>query len=138
MSGYIYWMTICAVVALVSRAAALRKANKRIRELSESHYALVDGLPGLKALFSAELPPNRNYCEIATTRAANGAEITITVQRKDRKTPHELRKEAETQRDRALALLRDDAHRSRQTRDGSRRYDAWREQRDALIREVEG
>ena len=39
---------------------------------------------------------------------------------------------------RACALLRDDAHRSRQTRDGSRRYDAWREQRDALIREVEG
>ena len=38
---------------------------------------------------------------------------------------------------RAVALLRDDAHRSRQTLDGSRRYDAWREQRDALIREVE-
>ena len=122
----------------MSRALTLRKANKRIRELSESHHALVAGLPGLKALFSAELPPNRNYCEIATTRAVNGAEVTITVQRKDRKTPHELRRDAEIQRDRAIALLRDDAHRSHKLRDGSNRYDAWREQRDALIREVEG
>lgn len=39
---------------------------------------------------------------------------------------------------RAVALLRDDAHRSRQTKDGTRRYDAWRAERDALIREVEG
>ena len=39
---------------------------------------------------------------------------------------------------RAIALLRDDAHRSRQTKDGTRRYDAWRADRDALIREVEG
>lgn len=39
---------------------------------------------------------------------------------------------------RAVALLRDDAHRSRQTKDGTRRYDAWRADRDALIREVEG
>ena len=39
---------------------------------------------------------------------------------------------------RAVALLRDDAHRSHKLRDGSNRYDAWREQRDALIREVEG
>ena len=48
---------------------------------------------------------------------------------------------SKTRRDllrRALSLLRDDAHRSHKLRDGSNRYDAWRNQRDALIREVEG
>ena len=39
---------------------------------------------------------------------------------------------------RAVALLRDDAHRSRTLKDGSSRYEAWKAERDALIREVEG
>ena len=77
-------------------------------------------------------------------RAKQQADFAIDCSRgeyEQRKTSEALSAESRKCRAlafRAVALLRDDAHRSRQAKDGTRRYDAWRADRDALIREVEG
>lgn len=97
MSGYIYWMTICAVVAWVSHLVTKSREAKR---------------------FDAE-----RIAMLQEIKDAWEARHEVAL---ERTTLHALAI-------RACALLRDDAHRSRQTR-----YDAWRNQRDALIREVEG
>lgn len=92
-------------IAMLAEAALCLLLAHKAGKLARSHRALVAGMPGLEAIFSAQLPPDRNYCEILTTKAKGGAEIVITVQRMDRKTPHQLRREAEQERDELRAKL---------------------------------
>lgn len=92
-------------IMLLAEAILCLFLVRKVKQLARSHRVLVAGMPGLEAIFSAQLPPDRNYCEILTTKAKSGAKIVITVQRMDRKTPHQLRREAEQERDELRAKL---------------------------------
>lgn len=113
------------------------RGRRRIRALETSVRTLADGYPGMSELLSRDLSSDRNYCEIDCV--SNGVSFAVTIQRKDRKTPHELRRQAEAERDEANsllaeahALLHDTAARGK---DG--RWLPWSERRAAWVKKCE-
>ena len=98
--------TLCDLMETAQEERDILRSS--LERSEKDSKVLRDGLPGLAELFQAEPPEGRNYTEFSVSHEypdGSSAEFVIEIIRKDRKTPHELRREAESERDQLRAEL---------------------------------
>jgi len=76
--------------------------QEQVKTVDANAAIVAAAVPSLLKLLENDHPGN--YCEMSAT-ASDGTPVVITYQRSDRRTPHDLRIEAEAQRDAALGRV---------------------------------
>ncbi len=87
---------------LDTATSSVADLQEQVKTVDANAATIAEAVPSLLRLLETDHPGN--YCEM-TASASDGTPVVITYQRSDRPTPHDLRLEAETQRDAALGRV---------------------------------
>ena len=83
---------------LQERIKELERENVELMKEANSFATLKEGLPGIMSLLDAEPPEGQNYVEFTVAHKPSdgvAVEFVIEIIRKDRRSPHQLRRDAE-------------------------------------------
>lgn len=87
---------------LDSATATVAQLQEQVQTVDANAATIAEAVPSLLQLLEADHPGN--YCEM-TASASDGTPVIITYQRGDRPTPHDLKVQAEAQRDATLGRV---------------------------------